>query len=240
MKPAIFILLFCSLLTACINAQDRKSNGANTKIAYEEWKDEAKLNIRLFPKFGGAVKNEEQKKADQELIETYTKQQGTRHKGSEVLVKLGFDYFYKGDLRTAMYRFNQAWLLDPKNENAFWGFASIYFNFGDLDNAMKQLNEGLELNPRSSNILTDKGTIHFALFQPHHDQKELSAAADLFRQSYAIDPKNQNTLFKLSVVYFIKNDCNNALKYYKECKALGGKPLTQEYIQAIEKSCGNK
>lgn len=139
-----------------------------------------------------------------------------------------------------MYRFNQAWVLDPKNENSFWGFASIYFNFGDFQNAMKQLNEGLKLNPKSSNILTDKATIHLVLFQTHNDPKELSTAIDLFTQSYAIDPKNQNTLFKLSAVYLMKRDCKNALKYYNECKELGGNPLTKEYIQAIEKSCGNQ
>ena len=245
MKSFFIIILFCFVLSACSNGQNRKNNNPDistphNKITYEEWKEEAKSNIRLFPKFRDAVKDEGQKEADQELINDYIKQQGTRHKGSEVLVNLGFDYLYGGDPKTAMYRFNQAWLLDPKNENAFWGFAVIYFNFGDFGNAMKQLNEGLELNPKSSNILTDKATIHLIFFQAHNDQKELATALDLFTQSYDIDPKNQNTLFKLSALYFMKKDCTNALKYYNECKALGGKPLTQEYIKAIEKSCGSK
>jgi tetratricopeptide (TPR) repeat protein len=101
-------------------------------------------------------------------------------------------------------------------------------------------NEGLELNSKSSNILTDKATIHLIYFQAHNDQKQLATALDLSTKSYAIDPKNQNTLFKLSAVYFMKKDCTIALKYYNESKALGGKSLTQEYIQAIEKSCGSK
>jgi len=139
-----------------------------------------------------------------------------------------------------MYRFNQAWLLDPKNENVFWGFASIYFNFDDYENAMKQLDEGLLLNPKSSKIITDKATIHLTLFQSRNDPKELAIANDLFTQSYLIDPENQVTLFKLSISYFLKNDCENALKYYRECKALGGRSLSPEYIQAIDKMCANK
>lgn len=245
MKYPFIIVLFCFALNACSNGQDRTNNNPdinipNHKITYEEWKEEAKSNIRLLPKFGDAVKDEDQKEADQELIKDCIKQYGTRHKGSEQLVNLGFDYLYRGDPKTAMYRFNQAWLLDPENENALWGYAVIYFNFGDIENAMKQLSEGLELNPKSSNILTDIATIHVIFFQTHNDQKELATALDLFTKSYAIDPKNQNTLFKLSNVYFMKEDCNNALKYYNECKALGGKPLTKEYIQDIEKSCENK
>jgi tetratricopeptide (TPR) repeat protein len=245
MKPSFFIILSCFLFNACSNAQTSKNtnpsiNTPDNKITYEEWKEEVRSNIRLSPKYGDAVKSQGQQEADHQLIEEYTKQQGTRPKASEVLVKHGFDYLYRGDLKTAMYRFNQAWILDPKNENVFWGFAVIYFNFGDFDNAMKELNEGLELNPQSSNILTDMATIHMVSFQTHNDPKELSTAIDLFTRSYAIDPKNQNTLFKLSAVYFMKKDCTNALKYYNECKALGGKPLTKEYIQAIEKGCANK
>jgi tetratricopeptide (TPR) repeat protein len=230
-------------LSVCSNGQERNSSSAdivtpNNKITYDDWKEEAKLDVRLSPKFGNVVKNEAQKEADQELINDYTKQEGTAQKGSELLVKLGFNYLYKGDPKTAMYRFNQAWLLNPKNENALWGFAVVYFNFGDFDNALKQLNEGLKLNPKSSNILTDLGTIHCVLFQAHNDQKQLIQALDFFNQSYAVDPGNQNTLFKLSAVYLMKKDCSNALKYYNECKALGGKPLTDEYVEAIEKSCG--
>lgn len=245
MKSLFIIISFCCILSACSNAQDRKSNQPiintpHSNITYEEWKEEAKSDIRLSPKFGNAVKDENQKEADEDLIKKYIKQKGTREKGSEVLVNLGFKYLYNGDPKTAMYRFNQAWLLDPKNENAFWGFAVVYYNFGDFENSMKQLNEGLELNPKSSNILTDKATIHIVFFQEHNDQKELATALDLFTQSYAIDPKNQNTLFKLSVFYFMKKDYPNALKYYNECKALGGKPLTKEYIQEIEKIAGTK
>ncbi|WP_448636547.1 tetratricopeptide repeat protein [Pedobacter panaciterrae] len=177
------------------------------------------------------------KKADQQLIDNYLKQQGSHHKASELIIKLGFDYLYKGDTKTAMYRFNQAWLLEPKNENVFWGFSAVYFTLGDHEKAMEQLNEGLSLNPNSSNLLTDKATIYYAKFPVSNDQKDLSAAIDLLNQSYKIDAKNQNTLFKLSVVYFMKQDCQNALRYYNECKTLGGRPITKEYTEAIQKQC---
>lgn len=246
MKSFYLIIIFVITFTTCTHAQDQtkthpdSSSSANPKITYEAWREEVKSDSRLSPKFGDAVKSKSQKEADQRLIADYIKQEGSRRKGSETLVKLGFDFLYEGNIRTAMYRFNQAWLLDPENENVFWGFAAVYFNFGDFENAMKQLDEGLVLNPESSNIITDQATIHLVHFQTKKDEKELSTALRLFTKSYIIDAKNQNTLFKLSVVYFLKGDCYNALKYYHECKALGGNPLTREYIQAIEKNCAGK
>ncbi|WP_288883842.1 tetratricopeptide repeat protein [Pedobacter panaciterrae] len=240
MKHLLIIALILLSITSCNYAQqpaNANSASPGKAISYEDWKKEAKTNIRLIPKFGNAVKSESQKKADQQLIDNYLKQQGSHHKASELIIKLGFDYLYKGDTKTAMYRFNQAWLLEPKNENVFWGFSAVYFTLGDHEKAMEQLNEGLSLNPNSSNLLTDKATIYYAKFPVSNDQKDLSAAIDLLNQSYKIDAKNQNTLFKLSVVYFMKQDCQNALRYYNECKTLGGRPITKEYTEAIQKQC---
>ncbi|MFD2162486.1 tetratricopeptide repeat protein [Paradesertivirga mongoliensis] len=220
-----FILLFITTLAF------------GQQITYSGWKEEAKTEIRLLPKYGNAIKTKEQKASDQELIQTYLKQAGTNRKASELLVKLGFDYLYKQDLKTAMYRFNQAWLLDPTNENVFWGFGAIYFSFGDFESGMYQYDEGLKLNPNSSNILTDKATVYMTRFMKSNSDKDFNLAINHFKKSYSIDSKNQNTLFKMSACYFVKKDCDNAWKYYNECKELGGRPITKEYTEALTRSC---
>jgi len=207
------------------------------QMTYNQWKEEGKTNIRLQPKYGNVLKSEGQKQADEELINEYLAKEGTHRKASELLIKLGFDYLYKGDLKTAMYRFNQAWLLDPKNENVFWGFGAIYFMFQDFQSAIKQYDEGLILNAKSSNIITDKASVFMSKYDSRKDINDLNTAINLFLKSYSIDNKNQNTLFKLSACYFFKSDCKNALKYYKECLKLGGKPITKEYTEALKEKC---
>jgi Tfp pilus assembly protein PilF len=207
------------------------------QITYSDWKKEAKTEIRLLPKYGNAVKTKEQKEADHEFIKTCLDQAGTSRKASDLIVKRGFDYLYKHDLRTAMYRFNQAWLLDPTNENVFWGFGAIYISFGDFESGIYQYDEGLKLNAKSSNILTDKATAYMTRYMKSHSDKDFNLAINNFKQSYSIDPKNQNTLFKMSACYFEKGDCDNAWKYYNECKALGGRPITKEYTEALIKGC---
>lgn len=226
MKNLIIALL--SLLSYTTMAQE---------IDAESWKKEAQTNIRLAPKYGNAIKSEAEKVADAELIKSYTEREGTARKASELLVQLGFSYLNKGDLKTAMYRFNQAWLLDPKNENVQWGFGGVYFRLGDFESAIEQYDEGLKINPKSSDILTDKATIYVSKYDKSESAADLKMATSLFKQSYKFDPKNQNTLFKMSVLYYITDDCVNAKRYFLECKKLGGKQITPGYEEALYKKC---
>jgi tetratricopeptide (TPR) repeat protein len=128
-------------------------------------------------------------------------------------------------------------LLDPKKENNYWGLASVYFSFNDYDEALNQLEKGLAINPNSANILTDKATIYAALYYAKQNPEYLDKAISIFNRSYKIDPLNQNMLFKLSVAYFYKKDCVNALKFHNECKKLRGRPITQDYTDALKKMC---
>ncbi len=212
-------------------------NSLAQPISYADWKKEAKTQINLQPKYGNATKTKDQQALDQQFIKSTLANNGTARKASDQLVQLGFDYLYRQDLKTAMRRFNQAWLLDASNEDAFWGFGAVYFTLGDPQTALVQYEEGLRINPKSTNILTDKATVFMAKYSSSRNEVDYKTALTLFRRSYTIDPKNQNTLFKLSACYFVKQDCANAWKYYDECTALGGKPITRAYTEALTKSC---
>src|SRR5690349_20549783 len=76
-----------------------------------QWEKEAKTNIRLLPKYGHVSKTEGQMNADKQFIEETLKIDSTKEKGSDHMIRLGFRYLYR-DNKTAMYRFNQAYLLD--------------------------------------------------------------------------------------------------------------------------------
>jgi len=208
------------------------------QMSYEQWNAEAQTNIRLLPKYGNQPKNEQQKALDDKLIEDYIKRDGSREKGSETLIGLGFKYLYGGDVKTAMYRFNQAWLLNPDNVNVYWGYGAIYMTLGDDEKALAQYNEGLTVNPKSANLLTDKATVYLGRFYRDEKNEDLNKATALLLESYAVDNKNQNTTFKLSICYYLQEDCKNALRYLKECDKAGGQPVTNEYRKDLENNCG--
>lgn len=75
--------------------------------------------------YGGNEKSEAQKKADDEFIASLDRQGVSRADGAKLAVRRGWEFFHKSDFPTATQRFNQAWLLDPENGDAYHGFALV-------------------------------------------------------------------------------------------------------------------
>ena len=100
------------------------------QISWEEWETESKTDIRLLPKYGNVEKTEKQNAADKAFIETMLKHDSSLRKASNRFINLGFQFLYKNDIKTAMYRFNQAYVLDPTNTDVYWGFGAIYMSLG--------------------------------------------------------------------------------------------------------------
>ncbi len=217
-------------------------NSFGQQVTLDEWNKEAKTDIRLLPKYGYAVKTEEQKNTDKEFIETTLKSIPDKRQASNHLIELGFKYLYN-DLKTAMYRFNQAYLLDSTNTNIFWGYGAIYMTLGDYKKAQQEYLEGLLINSQNTHLLTDYGTYfmnQYYVLQPVNDKDALTnldSAVNYMTKSYQIDSKDQNTTFKLSVCYYQKKDCDNAWKYYNECAALGGQPISDDFTKALKEQC---
>lgn len=85
---------------------------------------ESSCPANLIPMFGGIKKTEPMLKADDKLRSTLTEQGRTPEGGAINSVRLGWRYFSRDhDPATAMKRFNQAWLLDPNNGEAYYGMA---------------------------------------------------------------------------------------------------------------------
>lgn len=214
-------------------------------MTLDTWNREAETNIRLLPKYGYTPKTEQQKQMDSEFVDNALQQNPDRRKASEQSVYSGFQYLQQ-DIKTAMYRFNQAYLLDSTNTDIYWGFGSIYMMLGDYPKAESQYKEGLAINPFNTNLLTDYGTLFMVQYHNLLPTDIITALLHLERattcllKSYKLDPKNQNTTFKLSVCYWNKGDCNNAWKYYDICKKLGGQPITPDYTKALTKVCNRK
>jgi hypothetical protein len=65
----------------------------------------------------------------------------------------------------------------------------------------------------------------------------MDLAIRYLNKSYNRDPKDVNTVYKLSICYWNIEDCRNAWKYYDEAVALGGRPITEEYTKDLKSRC---
>ena len=70
-----------------------------------------------------------------------------------------------------------------------------------------------------------------------HDIRLIETAIKLMLQSFSIDSTNQNTSYKLSSCYLLKNDCDNAIKFNDICISLGGAPITEQFRTELKKRC---
>lgn len=207
------------------------------RMTYSEWQEEAKTNKRLLPKYGYMPKSINELTSDSTFISSILQTDGSKEVGSAHLVGLGFNYMQQGDIKTAMYRFNQAWLLDSLNANALWGFGAVYAYFGQTEEQINQYNAGLKIDPLNSNILTDYGTIHLGNFYDSNNTYELYLAIELLRKAYKSDPENYNTLFKLSICYYNLDDCYFAWKYWDKSVENGGMPVMENFTGDLRKKC---
>ncbi|MBB2151344.1 tetratricopeptide repeat protein [Pedobacter gandavensis] len=130
-----------------------------SKSPYEKWTERAKTDMRLLPKYSGVVKSEQYIEIDNRFIEAVTKQFGTKERASYVHSRWGMDYARKGDLKTAMNRLNQAWLLDQKNPEAYHGFGYVLAQLGAFKEAVGQYNEALALAPNDEQMKIEREAI---------------------------------------------------------------------------------
>ena len=216
-------------------------NAFAQQISYKDWQAEAKKDSRLLPEYGGAKRTKAQKTDDETYIKTATEEMhANRHDGSDQLVGLGFQYLEKGDLRVAMYRFNQAWILDPKNANVYTGFGTVYFIFQDYKKSVQYFDKGLALDPKNTNLLTYKARTYMSMFETTKDTASFFNSLSLLKKSYSIDQKNPYTTYMLSRFYIRINECDSAVKYYNKCKKSGGQPITESFEKALKAKCNIK
>ena len=119
------------------------------------------------PMFGNQPKTAEIMNADAQYIAS-TQKYGTRAQVSDKSVQLGWQYFFdKKDVATAMKRFNQAWLLDPDNGDAFHGFAILVMTRDkDAAQADSLFRQGLAKPRQSPGIYLDYGRFLLTVNRP--------------------------------------------------------------------------
>ncbi len=233
MKTLITILLFF-LVTYSASGQP-----GLYKDGFEEWQKESESDKRLLPRYGHRPRTEQEIKADSAYIKRIMDlpQFKTRREASAHLIDLGFQYYYRDDLKTAMSRFNQAYLLDSTNSDDYWGYGAVYMRFGMLGLAADQYEAGLKLDSLNTHLWTDYATMRLAQYYRLDYEEALDTAIIYLHKSYSIDPKDVNTVYKLSISYWNKKKCNEAWKYFDEAVALGGKPITGEFKRDLQSRC---
>ncbi len=211
---------------------------------FEKWQELANNDINLQPEFGSAEKNESQIKADNDFIEEILKHYDNKQDASKKMTELGFQYLYeRRDLQTAMKRFNQAYLLEPKNADIYYGYGTVYFNLGAMEKAREQFDKGLLINPNHSKMLTDYGTTYLGDYyntlnsNPEKAKENLEKSVQYLEKSYSIDDENSDTIYKLSILNMYLGNCKKANKYLEKADKMKNPNITEEFKAELKQNC---
>ena len=77
------------------------------------------------PMYGEVAKDERYQKVDNEFRKDMTEKFGSADSAAHEYVNMAWALFYRKDLKNAMRRFNQAWLLNPEYPDPYFGFAAL-------------------------------------------------------------------------------------------------------------------
>jgi hypothetical protein len=111
------------------------------------------IPINELPMYGEAKKTAWQKQADDQFIKSALPRFFNDPViAAEYYSRTGWNHYYEGDKTLAIKRFNQAWLLEPRNRHALWGFAVISLERGDIRSAVRFYEMALENGPEHPKI----------------------------------------------------------------------------------------
>lgn len=188
------------------------------------------LPINQLPMYGGMPKNEAMKRADEEFIAKAIQNGQTREGASKTSVLLGWQYFSKGDLATAMKRFNQAWLLNPESGEAFHGFAVVTAQRGgSYQEAEKYFKIAISKPGVWPNAFVDYARLL-------NLTGRFDEAIAQGKKALAISSKAQNARLQISFAYSNKKDNSQACGWGRQAKENGDIFNEPDYL---DKVCGN-
>ena len=153
---------------------------------------------------------------------------------SQTASDLGWKYYDNGDLDTAIKRFNQAWMFNRNNSDAYWGFGLIIGQRSrtedpesNLRDSVKYLTKSNELSADNSKLIVDLAfsntilgyylkTINNKEFKNYFQQAEL-----LYANAEKIENNYPQLYFNWSVLMFYEGRYKEAKLKLNQAKKLG-------------------
>ncbi len=155
---------------------------------------------------------------------------------SQGAAELGWRYLYRGDLSTAMKRFNQAWMFNRKNPYAFWGFGIVMGRRAEKEDTEKNLTESINLLTTAHELSPDNGRItgdlafsytllgNYLATQGKDEKRQFEKAEELFTVAYKNEPKYPPIPANWAVLKFYIGDYQTCKKLISVAQGLGYTP----------------
>lgn len=190
---------------------------------------EAKGDVNTLPLFGERPKTAAQIDKEIHFLNDCDKNFATRAEASDFFAARGWDYVSSGQLDTAAYRFNLAWLLNTKNVDVYWGLGVVSYQKNQFADAIRMLRKGSTLDNNNTVLLTDLATVEIKEYQRKPNNELLTEAEEHLQRAITIN-SNALSLQKMSMISYLKTDYNKAWDYFHQARLLDVSSLDLTYL----------
>ena len=169
-------------------------------------------NINEIPEYGNQPKSPEMLQADQQFLNTV---KGKEQQAFDHMMAVGWSFFKRGNIGTAIKRFNQAWLIDSTRYESYWGFAAAEGRLNNFETSKhyyeKALNHGGDtkiLNPEYAIVLREQA-------KAENNSEKLGEADNLFMSE--IEAGNEKAACIYAYQLYRDNKKEEACKIMESC-----------------------
>jgi tetratricopeptide (TPR) repeat protein len=191
------------LLASPAQAQRRgKTSAANPDGSLATAPTEPGRPARLQPLFGGLSPAQATQIIGEAQLKAIAASFASTAEASAFFTNKGYEYLRENQPDTAVYRFNLAWLLDPKNAEAYRGLGIVASSQPTPEATIGLLLKGLALAPTNAALMSDLGTSYLIRYNQTKKKKDLTAGMELLQRATAADATNAGAWQELARGYF--------------------------------------
>lgn len=162
------------------------------------------------PMYGNIEKEGRYKDIDNEFITTVVKQFGSKDSACKVYVNFAWRQLFSNDRITSIKRFNQAWMLNPKNCDVYFGFYAYEMLENKQPEAEKYFAIGQTFDVNNIGALKSIDLLTTLYARQNQNKKVFELCFKMIKlDSTFLEPYRT-----LGYYYALDYDSVNAIKYY--------------------------
>ena len=228
------VRLSCLLLLPALGwSQTLQFASATRSLDTNEAKALTLTERQTLPFFVEQRKTSEQIDKEIRFLSDCDKMFANREEASSFFAARAWEYIQEGQLDTAAYRFNLAYLLNEKNVDSYWGLGVVSYQKNQLEEAASILRRGVELAPTNVHLMVDLSTIELRNFTQTAKPEDLEDSYKLLKYAASLDSTYAQTFFNLASAEFYRADYPKAWEALHTGRKLNFQLVDFEFVSLL-------
>lgn len=168
------------------------------------------------PMYGEVQKSDEFKKIDEDFKKDCIEKFKSVDSAAVVYVDFGWRYFYHNDLKAAMKRFNQAWLLNPEYADSYFGFAALM----DMEGNQAEASRFYRIGEEKDSAKGRAKVCYKKIADCKEQLQDLKGAIDAYTKLSVLSPNDAFSFKKIGYLQMQSGNSKEALVAYEKAISL--------------------